>query len=88
MQAEQDDFFKMFDTNGDGLISFSEYLLLLTFLSIPISDVKIAFEMIDDNESGDIDRDEFMALTNALRHRSRQASIAGGGRTGFKTGGE
>lgn len=26
----------MFDVDGDGLISYSEYLLLITFLSIPV----------------------------------------------------
>ena len=29
-------FFQMFDVDGDGLISYSEYLLLITFLSIPV----------------------------------------------------
>lgn len=30
------DFFKQFDTDGDGYISFSEYLLIVTFLAIPL----------------------------------------------------
>ena len=29
-------FFQMFDVDGDGLISYTEYLLLITFLSIPV----------------------------------------------------
>ena len=29
-------FFQMFDVDGDGLISYPEYLLLITFLSIPV----------------------------------------------------
>ena len=29
------DFFRLFDVDGDGLISYFEYLLIVTFLSIP-----------------------------------------------------
>ena len=30
------DFFEQFDTDGDGYICFGEYLLIVTFLSIPL----------------------------------------------------
>ena len=30
------DFFKQFDTDGDGYISFTEYLMIVTFLAIPL----------------------------------------------------
>ncbi len=36
----------MFDVDGDGLISYTEYLLLITFLSIPV-EVSIADCMLD-----------------------------------------
>ena len=32
---QERDFFKLFDVDGDGLVSFYEYLMLVTFLSIP-----------------------------------------------------
>ena len=32
---QDSDFFKLFDVDGDGLVSFYEYLMLVTFLSIP-----------------------------------------------------
>ena len=38
-------FFQMFDVDGDGLISYSEYLLLITFLSIPV-EVSLALLII------------------------------------------
>ena len=35
--AVQDtDFFAQFDTDGDGYICFGEYLLIVTFLAIPL----------------------------------------------------
>ena len=36
MFAQKNDFFKMFDEDGDGLVSFSEYLMIVTFLAIPL----------------------------------------------------
>ena len=33
--AQVSDFFHLFDVDGDGLISYFEYLLIITFLSIP-----------------------------------------------------
>ena len=36
MKLQDSNFFQMFDVDGDGLISYSEYLLLITFLSIPV----------------------------------------------------
>ena len=32
---QESDFFQLFDVDGDGLVSFYEYLMLVTFLSIP-----------------------------------------------------
>ena len=36
VHPKNSDFFKQFDTDGDGYISFSEYLLIVTFLAIPL----------------------------------------------------
>ena len=46
----------------NGLISFSEYLFLLTILTKPQSGFKIAFAMLDRNGDGKIDKDEYMVI--------------------------
>ncbi|KAI8570591.1 hypothetical protein RHMOL_Rhmol01G0047200 [Rhododendron molle] len=46
------DFFMLFDTNGDGLISFAEYIFFVTILSIPESSFSVAFKMFDLNYNG------------------------------------
>ncbi|XP_028113362.1 calcium uptake protein, mitochondrial-like isoform X1 [Camellia sinensis] len=40
-------FFMLFDTDNDGLISFAEYVFLVTLLSIPESSFSVAFKMFD-----------------------------------------
>ncbi|KAI8570570.1 hypothetical protein RHMOL_Rhmol01G0045100 [Rhododendron molle] len=46
------DFFMLFDTNGDGLISFAEYIFFVTILSIPESSFSVGFKMFDLNYNG------------------------------------
>ena len=36
LRVQESDFFQQFDTDGDGFISFGEYLLIVTFLAIPL----------------------------------------------------
>ncbi|KAL3131679.1 hypothetical protein ABBQ38_007972 [Trebouxia sp. C0009 RCD-2024] len=74
-------FFQMFDVDGDGLISYSEYLLLITFLSIPVEDVRMIFEMFDSNNDGTMDITEFEEITENLRRQGKQTVPT---RTGFK----
>ncbi|KAF5956520.1 hypothetical protein HYC85_003745 [Camellia sinensis] len=52
-------FFMLFDTDNDGLISFAEYIFLVTLLSIPESSFSVAFKMfdLDNNEQGACHRD-------------------------------
>lgn len=40
-RTQSSDFFKQFDTDGDGYISFSEYLMIVTFLAIPLEASRI-----------------------------------------------
>ncbi|EIE18304.1 putative calcium binding atopy-related autoantigen 1 [Coccomyxa subellipsoidea C-169] len=77
------DFFKQFDTDGDGYISFTEYLMIVTFLAIPLEDVEIIFSMFDDDDSGAISLQEFRRVTTALRLRLRRVSHLQ--RTGLQT---
>ncbi|KAM6553267.1 hypothetical protein CsatB_014029 [Cannabis sativa] len=45
-------FFMLFDTNNDGLISFAEYILFVTLLKIPDSSFSVAFKMFDLDNNG------------------------------------
>ncbi len=66
-----------------GIISFSEYLFLLTILIKPQSGFKIAFAMLDQDGSGHIDKGEFKVLENvfssaARERKTQQIEEAGG----------
>lgn len=50
-----------------GLISFSDYIFLLTVLSTPPRNFQIAFKMFDLNGDGDVDKGEFNKVQNIVR---------------------
>lgn len=52
--------------SASGLISFSDYIFLLTILSASKRHFEIAFRMIDLNGDGDIDFDEFEKVSKCL----------------------
>uniref|UniRef100_R7W8C4 Calcium-binding atopy-related autoantigen 1 n=1 Tax=Aegilops tauschii TaxID=37682 RepID=R7W8C4_AEGTA len=54
LQCAPSEFFMLFDTNGDGLISFAEYIFFVTLLSIPESSFNIAFKMFDLDHNGSL----------------------------------
>ena len=56
------EFFKLADTDGDGLISYEEYIFFLSLLSTPEDYFKIAFRMFDLDASGYIDLAEFQKI--------------------------
>uniref|UniRef100_A0A0D3F7J8 EF-hand domain-containing protein n=1 Tax=Oryza barthii TaxID=65489 RepID=A0A0D3F7J8_9ORYZ len=81
------EFFMLFDTNGDGLISFAEYIFFVTLLSIPESSFNIAFKMFDLDHSGEIDKEEFKKVMALMRSYHRQgAAHRDGLRFGLKVG--
>lgn len=53
-----------------GLISFSDYIFLLTVLSTPPRNFEIAFQMFDINGDGEVDREEFRRVRNILRNQT------------------
>ncbi|XP_077999806.1 calcium uptake protein 1, mitochondrial-like isoform X3 [Glandiceps talaboti] len=58
----------IFNTLGQcGLISFSDYIFLLTVLSTPPKHFEIAFRMFDLDGNGEIQPDEFVKVTNIIR---------------------
>ena len=77
-------FFELFDTDGDGLISFPEYIFFITLLSLSESEVKSTFQKFDQDSSGKLCRDEFIAMMRAMR-RSTSRGNGSGLRTGLKT---
>ncbi|KAL0394298.1 UNVERIFIED_CONTAM: Calcium uptake protein, mitochondrial [Sesamum latifolium] len=88
LRCSPSQFFMLFDTNNDGLISFKEYLFFVTLLSIPESSFSIAFKMFDIDCNGEIDRDEFKKVMNLMRAHNRQGAVHSDGlRAGHKLGG-
>ncbi|XP_054481899.1 calcium uptake protein 2, mitochondrial isoform X2 [Anoplopoma fimbria] len=59
---------ELFRTIGDnGLISYTEYLFLLTILTKPHTGFHIAFKMLDVDGNEQVDQKEFLKLKNIIR---------------------
>jgi len=58
------------DLNGDGLISYHEYIFFMTMLSLPPSRFKVAFEMFDLDSNGSLDQKEFASMIEVLKSKS------------------
>ncbi|KAK7388575.1 hypothetical protein VNO78_23396 [Psophocarpus tetragonolobus] len=71
LQCEPSEFFMLFDTNSDGLISFAEYIFFVTLLSIPESSFSVAFKMFDIDHNGEIDKQEFKKVMALMRSQNR-----------------
>ncbi|KAI8017737.1 hypothetical protein LOK49_LG04G00152 [Camellia lanceoleosa] len=84
-------FFMLFDTDNDGLISFAEYIFLITLLSIPESSFSVAFKMFDLDNNGchlvylNKQRDKVMTLMRT--HNRKGARHRDGFRIGLKVSG-
>ncbi|XP_071808821.1 calcium uptake protein 1, mitochondrial-like [Asterias amurensis] len=65
-----------------GLISFADYMFLITVLSTPERHFEIAFRLFDINGDGDVSYDEFQQVTDVIRaqtatgkkHRDRKTT--------------
>ncbi|KAK7113550.1 calcium uptake protein 1, mitochondrial-like isoform X2 [Littorina saxatilis] len=53
-----------------GLISFSDYIFLLTVLSTPPRNFEIAFRMFDINGDGELDIEEFYKVQEVIRNQT------------------
>ncbi|KAL5216892.1 hypothetical protein ABZP36_008293 [Zizania latifolia] len=83
LHCSPSEFFMLFDTNSDGLISFAEYIFFVTLLSVPESSFSAAFKMFDVDHSGEIDKEEFKKVMALMRSYNRQGATH---RDGFRTG--
>ncbi|PHT48033.1 hypothetical protein CQW23_12241 [Capsicum baccatum] len=82
------EFFMLFDTDNDGLISFPEYIFFVTLLSIPEPSFSEAFQMFDLDNDGGVDKDEFKRMMELMRTANRQgARHRNGLRFGLKVSG-
>ncbi|XP_056417713.1 calcium uptake protein 2, mitochondrial [Hyla sarda] len=54
------------DLGDNGLISYTEYLFLLTILTKPKTGFQIAFEMLDADDNDQVDKKEFFKLQKIL----------------------
>ncbi|GAM19553.1 hypothetical protein SAMD00019534_027280 [Acytostelium subglobosum LB1] len=68
--------FQIADIDGDGLISFSEFIFFSTLLSIPEKSVEIAFQIMDVNHDNSIDVNEFTKIFKLLKNQSAFASTS------------
>ncbi|XP_027183323.1 calcium uptake protein, mitochondrial [Coffea eugenioides] len=81
-------FFMLFDTDNDGLISFKEYIFFVTLLSIPESSFSVAFKMFDLDCNREIHREEFKKVMALMRAHNRQGAFHRDGlRAGHSLGG-
>lgn len=62
-------FFRYFDADGDGVLSFREYAMLMTLLEMD-ADAETFFQLMDLDGDGVIDAKEFMEMTRAFGNRS------------------
>ncbi|XP_055591843.1 calcium uptake protein 1 homolog, mitochondrial-like isoform X1 [Uranotaenia lowii] len=81
LQLENDSIF--YSLGSYGLISFSDYIFLLTVLSTSRRHFEIAFRMFDLNGDGDVDSEEFEKVANLIR---QQTSIGNRHRDHANTG--
>jgi Ca2+-binding EF-hand superfamily protein len=58
--------FSMVDSDGDGLISFQEYIFFNALLQIPRQSIETAFRMFDSDGSGAVDRSEFIQMMSVI----------------------
>ncbi len=69
-------FAALIDQNGDGLISFAEFMVFITVLALPTEQLDVAFHLFDADGSGELDQREYNALLQVLRKRTAAGKMA------------
>jgi Ca2+-binding EF-hand superfamily protein len=62
------------DIDGDGRISFTEFVVFSTLLAVPSRDFELAFGMFDLDGDGTLDRGEFLRILSVLKSHSPVAT--------------
>lgn len=75
-------FFKQWSPETEGELTYGDYILFSTLLTIPLADVEAAFRMFDEDMNGSLDKAEFTSMMRTLRTLTRQGSSTGPARTG------
>ncbi|XP_069496775.1 calcium uptake protein 2, mitochondrial isoform X2 [Ambystoma mexicanum] len=65
------------DLGDRGLISYTEYLFLLTILTKPQTGFNIAFKMLDTDDNEQVEKKEFFKLQKILGHKDEVQSTPG-----------
>ncbi|CAF0890440.1 unnamed protein product [Brachionus calyciflorus] len=68
LNLSEDSVFRHFSKHG--LITFSDYIFLVTLLSIPVRHFEIAFHMFDSDGNGNLDIQEFEHLQSIIRSQT------------------
>ncbi|XP_033226230.1 calcium uptake protein 1 homolog, mitochondrial-like isoform X2 [Belonocnema kinseyi] len=68
LELDEDSIF--YKLGSSGLITFSDYIFLLTVLSTSRRHFEIAFRMFDFNGDGDVDSEEFSKVATLIRQQS------------------
>jgi len=66
----EDSVFSRFDVDGDGLLSYAEFVLVVNLLAIPEDELRAVFEAVDVDGSGDLDAAEFSAVMRMIERRA------------------
>lgn len=71
---------RLADIDGDGRISFTEFVVFSTLLAVPSRDFELAFGMFDTDGDGTLDKQEFLKILSVLKSHSpvatQQRSVA------------
>jgi hypothetical protein len=62
IKTATDDIISFFDHNKDGAIGFDEFVLIVIALSVPEKDTEVVFDVMDLDNNGVLDEDEFMQV--------------------------
>jgi hypothetical protein len=75
VKTAHDAIISFFDHNKDGVIGFDEFVLIVIALSVPEKDVEVVFDVIDLDNNGVLDADEFMQVRTCMWHSKYCCSL-------------
>jgi Ca2+-binding EF-hand superfamily protein len=64
------------DPDGDGRISFAEYVFFTSLLSIPTKSFDVVFRIMDRNQDNQVDAQEFKTIMNVIQSQNPMQQAA------------